>query len=125
MYLTFFNLHLLVVVSWMLFLLQFIKAVEYKRDIEGYIFGILSLFFMVAVLFIGVKMMLMNTGVVKSGGWFHLKLSLVVLLIIENIFFLYKFVKKRSVNIKFAEISYWVSYMFFMFILALSMFRPF
>ncbi len=125
MYLTFFNLHLLVVVSWMLFLLQFIKAVEYKRDIEGYIFGILSLFFMVAVLFIGVKMMLINTGVVKSGGWFHLKLSLVVLLIIENIFFLYKFVKKRSVNIKFAEILYWVSYMFFMFILALSMFRPF
>ena len=125
MYLIFYNLHLLVVVSWMLFLLQFIKAVEYKRDVEGYIFGILSLFFMAVVLFIGVKMMLMNTGVVKSEGWFHLKLSLVVLLIIENIFFLYKFVKKRSVNIKFAEISYWVSYMFFMFILALSMFRPF
>lgn len=125
MYPIFYNLHLLVVVSWMLFLLQFIKAVEYKRDVEGYIFGILSLFFMAVVLFIGVKMMLINTGVVKSGGWFHLKLSLVVLLIIENIFFLYKFVKKRSVNIKFAEISYWVSYMFFMFILALSMFRPF
>ncbi len=125
MYFTFFNLHLLVVVSWMLFLLQFIKAVEYKRDIEGYVFGLLSLFFMLIVLFIGIKMMFMNPAVAKSGGWLHLKLSLVALLILENVFFLYKFLKKSSISIKFAEILYWVSYMFFMFILALSMFRPF
>ncbi len=125
MYLIFYNLHLLVVASWMLFLLQFIKAVEYKRDVEGFIFGILSIFFMVVVLFIGTKMILMNPDISKTGGWLHLKLSLVVLLIIENIFFAYKFFKKKSVSIKFAEISYWVSYMFFMFILALSMFRPF
>ena len=125
MYLMFFNFHLLVVVSWMLFLLQFIKAVEYRKDIEGYIFGFLSLFFMILVLFIGSRMMIMNPEVVKSGGWFHLKLSLVALLILENIFFLYKFIKKREISIKLAEILYWVSYMFFMFILALSMFRPF
>jgi len=125
MYLMFFNFHLLVVVSWMLFLLQFIKAVEYKKDIEGYIFGFLSLFFMILVLFIGSRMMIMNPEVVKSGGWFHLKLSLVALLILENIFFLYNFIKKREISIKLAEILYWVSYMFFMFILALSMFRPF
>jgi len=125
MYFTFFNLHLLVVVSWMLFLLQFIKAVEYKKDIEGYIFGLLSLFFMVIVLFIGTKMISMNPAVAKSGGWLHLKLSLVALLMLENIFFLYNFFKKKSVSVKFAEILYWVSYMFFMFILALSMFRPF
>ena len=125
MYLMFYNLHLLVVVSWMLFLLQFIKAVEYKRDVEGYIFGFLSLFFMIIVLFIGTKMILMNPDVAKSGAWLHTKLSFVIVLMIENLFFLYKFFKKKSVSVKFAEISYWVSYMFFMFIFALSMFRPF
>ena len=125
MYFMFFNLHLLVVVSWMLFLLQFIKAVEYKKDIEGYIFGFLSLFFMIIVLFIGIKMILMNSEVAKSGGWLHLKLTLVILLIIENIFFLFKFLKKKSISIKFAEILYWINYMFFMIILALSMFKPF
>ena len=125
MYLIFYNLHLLVVVSWMLFLLQFIKAVEYKKEVEGYIFGFLSLFFMLIMLFIGTKMILMNPQIAKSGAWLHTKLSFVILLMLENLFFLYKFFKKKSVSVKFAEILYWVSYMLFMFILALSMFRPF
>ncbi len=109
----------------MLFLLQFIKTIEYKNIKDEYIFGFLSLFFMIAVLFIGIKMILMNTGVAKSGGWLHFKLSLVVLLMIENIFFLFKFLKKKEIPVKFTEISYWLSFIFFIIILLLSMFRPF
>ncbi len=120
----YFALHLIVAVSWMIFLLQFIKSAQ-NNDVGKYIFGFLSLFFMVIVLFFGVKLMLLNPSVAKSGGWLHVKLSFAVLLILENTVLLYFVLRKKHLSAKCLEICYWLSYIAFMFMIYLTMYRPF
>jgi len=125
MYGWYYGLHLLSVVSWMVFLLQFIKSIEYKKFIDEYIFGFLSIFFMVILTYLGTKLILLNPSIEKSGGWLHLKLSIVLIIMIENIYLMYAFFRKKELNVKLLEIIYWVDYILFIIILYLTMFRPF
>ena len=121
----YFALHSIVVVSWAIFLLQFIKAIEYSNFKEGFLFGILSLFFLILTFILGGKLINLNPDIIKSGGWLHLKITLAAILGIENIVYLILFFKKKSISNKILEISYWISYILFMFILFLTFFRPF
>ncbi len=125
MYMWYFNLHLIAAISWMVFLLQFIKTFQYNKKTDKIIFNFLSLFFMIIVLFLGTKMILMNTGVAKSGGWLHAKLSLVIILMLENIYLSIKFFKKKSISNLLCSFFYWSDYIIFIIILYLSLFRPF
>ena len=118
------GLHLLVVFSWAIFLLQFIKSLE--NDLKGkYIFGILSVIMMLIVLGVGTKLMLLNPTIAKSGAWLHVKLSFDILLMIENLYLLYVLFKNKTLSDKIYEILYWGSYVSFILMIALTMFRPF
>jgi len=96
MYVWYYGFHFLTVISWMVFLLQFIKSLEYRKFSEGYIFGLLSIFFMIVLTYLGTKLILFNPSIEKSGNWFHLKLSVVLIIIFENIYLIYAFLKKKG-----------------------------
>jgi putative membrane protein len=119
-----YGLHLLVVFSWAIFLLQFIKSLENNLS-DKYIFGILSVIMMLIVLGVGTKLMLLNPTVAKSGAWLHVKLSFDILLMIENVYLLYILFKNKTLSDKVYEILYWGSYLCFILMIALTMFRPF
>ena len=120
----YFALHSIVVVSWAIFLLQFIKSIENKtRDI--FLFSILSTLFFVLTFILGIKLISLNVDILKTGGWLHLKITLAAVLGIENIVYLILFFKKRDISERILEISYWLSYIIFMFILFLTFIRPF
>ncbi len=125
MYLWYFNLHLIAAISWMVFLLQFIKTFQYDKKVDKVIFNFLSLFFMLIVLFLGIKMILMNPAVAKKSGWLHIKLSFVTILMLENIYLSLKFFKKKKISRLFLEILYWLSYILFILSISLSLFKPF
>ncbi len=125
MYLWYFNLHLIAAISWMVFLLQFIKTFQYDKKADKVIFNFLSLFFMLIMLFLGTKMILMNPAVAKSGGWLHTKLSFVIILMLENVYLSLKFFKKKKISGLFLEILYWLSYILFILVISLSLFKPF
>lgn len=121
----YYGLHLIAVFSWAIFLLQFIKSAQNDLP-DKYIFGFLSLFFMFLVLWCGVKLMLMNPQISKtSGAWLHTKLTLALLMIIENFYIGYLVLKNKSLSQKTMEILYWCSYLVFVLMIALTMFRPF
>jgi putative membrane protein len=120
----FFGLHLIAAVSWMVFLLLLIKSVQ-NNTADKFIFSIVSLFFMVLVLYFGVRLMLLNPNVAKSGGWLHVKLSFDILLMIFNVYLAYVVFRRKSISSKFLEISFWLTYLIFVFMLYLTMFRPF
>ncbi len=119
-----YGLHLLVVVSWAIFLLQFIKSLQ-NRLSDRYLFGYLSLILMFIVLFIGTKMILLNPAVAKSGKWLHTKLSFDILLMIENLALFVMMFKDKFFSSKTYEWLYWFSYASFMIMLGLSVFKPF
>ena len=125
MYLWYFNLHLIAAISWMVFLLQFIKTFQYDKKADKVIFNFLSLFFMLIVLFLGIKMILMNPAVAKKSGWLHTKLSFVIILMLENVYLSLKFFKKKKITRLFLEILYWLSYILFILVISLSLFKPF
>ncbi len=125
MYLWYFNLHLIAAISWMVFLLQFIKTFQYDKKADKVIFNFLSLFFMLIVLFLEIKMILMNPAVAKKSGWLHTKLSFVIILMLENIYLSLKFFKKKKITRLFLEILYWLSYILFILSISLSLFKPF
>ncbi len=120
----FFGLHLLSVVSWVLFLLLLIKAVQNDTK-DKVVFAFLSLFFMVLVLYFGVKLMLLNPSVAKNGNWLHVKLSFDILMMLLNVYLVFAVFKKKLLSSKFLEIIFWVSYVIFMIMIYLTMFRPF
>ena len=120
----FYGIHFLVVMSWAIFLLEFIKTLQNNLK-DKYLFGILSIIFMFIVLFVGTKLILLNPSVSKSGIWLHLKLSIDILLMIENVFLLIVLFKKKTFSAKFYIIMYWFSYLAFISMAGLSMFRPF
>jgi putative membrane protein len=120
----FYGLHLIAVFSWAIFLMQLLKSVQNNLP-DRFIFAFLSLFFMVLVLFFGVKLMLLNPALSKSGGWLHAKLSLALLMMLENVVYAYFAFKSKKISTKTTEILYWVSYVIFVIMLALTMFRPF
>jgi len=120
----FYGIHFLVVMSWAIFLLEFIKTLQNNLK-DKYLFGILSIIFMFIVLFVGTKLILLNPSVSKSGMWLHIKLSIDILLMIENVFLVIVLFKNKTFSDKFYISIYWFSYLAFMAMVGLSMFRPF
>ena len=120
----FYGIHFLVVMSWAIFLLEFIKTLQNNLK-DKYLFGILSIIFMFIVLFVGTKLILLNPSVSKSGMWLHIKLSIDILLMIENVFLVIVLFKNKAFSDKFYISIYWLSYLAFMAMAGLSMFRPF
>ncbi|WP_457563546.1 hypothetical protein [Caminibacter pacificus] len=123
MYFGLFGMHLLFVISWVVFLLLLIKSIQNDTK-DKVIFTLLSLFFMVAVLGVGTKMMLLNPSVAKVGIWLHVKLSFDILLMIENLILAFVVFKKKTISSKALEIIFWLSYLVFMFMVYLSVFKP-
>ncbi|WP_457561470.1 hypothetical protein [Caminibacter pacificus] len=123
MYFGLFGMHLLFVISWVVFLLLLIKSIQNDTK-DKVIFTLLSLFFMVAVLGVGTKMMLLNPSVAKVGIWLHVKLSFDILLMIENLILAFVVFKKKTISSKALEIMFWLSYSVFMFMVYLSVFKP-
>jgi len=118
MYWWYLNFHIIAGVSWIIFLLQFIR----ERKL---VFNVLSLFFMIAVLGIGTKVILLNPSIAKSGAWLHTKLSFVILLMIENLYLSFIFFIKKDISEFLSKLLYWITYAIFIIILVLSLFRPF
>jgi len=54
----------------------------------------------------------------------NIKLTFDVLLIIENVFLAYILLRKINFSSKIYEIMYWLSFMIFIVMIALTMFRP-
>ncbi len=123
MYYILYGTHLLLVISWAIFLLQLIKAIQNQTK-DTFIFAILSLFFMVTVLGVGTKMMLLNPSVAKVGVWLHVKLSFDIVLMLENAYLAYLAFKGKTIGGKWLELMFWFSYMAFMIMVFLTMFKP-
>lgn len=118
MYLWYINFHLIAGISWMVFLLQFVRE-------KKLIFNVLSLVFMLIVLILGTKSILLNPSIAKSGGWLHTKLSLVIVLMLENVYLSIRAFKKKGISKFLSEVIYWFDYIVLVAILVLSLFRPF
>jgi len=117
--------HLLLAFCWAIFLLTFIKSMQNKNLTESKIFGILSLIAMIAILIVGTKMMLNNHEIIKSGKWIHVKLSLDIILMVENLFLLKLLKQGKFVSSKCGNIMYIFSLLSFMAMITLTMLRPF
>jgi len=118
MYLWYMNLHLIAGISWIFFLISFI------RDRKA-IFNLLSLIFMLIVIFLGVKLITLNPSILKSGGWLHAKLSLIVILMFENLYLSILYFKKKEISKILLETFYWMDYIILITIFGLGFFRPF
>ena len=117
--------HLLLAFSWAIFLLTFIKSMQNKNLTESKIFGILSLIAMIAILIVGTKMMLNDHSIIKSGKWIHLKLSLDIILMGENLFLLKILKQGKFVSSKCGNIMYIFSFISFLAMITLTMLKPF
>jgi putative membrane protein len=117
-------IHLLLAFSWAIFLLTFIKSMQYDIN-ESKIFAILSIISMIAILAIGTKMMLLDHSIIKSGKWIHVKLSFDILLMIENLFLVNLLRKQKQVSKKCGNIMYIFTYISFMLMIFLTLIRPF
>jgi uncharacterized membrane protein len=117
--------HLLLAFSWAIFLLTFIKSMQNQDIIESKIFAFLSILSMISILIIGTKMMLMNHSIIQSGKWIHFKLSLDIILMLENIFLVILLIKHKSITKKYANVMYIFSFISFMVMILLTLTRPF
>jgi len=118
-------IHLLLAFCWAIFLLTFIKSMQNKNLTDSKIFGILSVISMIAILIIGTKMMLANHAIIKSGKWIHVKLSLDIILMLENLFLLKLLKQGKFVSSKCGNIMYYFSLLSFLTMIILTMLRPF
>jgi len=117
--------HLALAFGWAMFLLTFIKTMQFKDVGESKVFGILSVIFMLVVMMVGIKIMLSNHSIIKSGYWIHLKLSIDIILMLETLFLLNllrigKFITKKLGNIMFV-----LTFIGFILMIFLTMLRPF
>jgi len=121
----YFALHAIIVVSWIVSFLQFVKSYEYNKVTDSYIFGFLSILFLLLTFIVGVKLAIFDASILKTQGWLHLKITLASIIALLNIFYIVQFLRKKPISKKVLEVSYWISYIVFMFILFLTFYRPF
>ena len=118
-------IHLLLAFSWAILLLTFIKSMQNKNITESKIFGILSTIAMIAILIVGTKMMLADHTIIKSGKWIHVKLSLDIILMLEDLFLLKLLKQGKFVSSKCGNIMYIFSFLAFLSMIILTMTRSF
>ena len=117
--------HLALAFGWAMFLLTFIKTMQFKDIKESKIFGLLSFIFMLLVMMVGVKIMLSNHSIIKSGYWIHLKLSIDILLMLETLFLLNLLRVGKFISAKCGNIMYISTFIGFILMIFLTMLRPF
>ena len=119
----YYGIHFILFFSYGLFFLQFIRALKTNSQIK--FFAYLSIIFMFLLLADGIKLILLNHAIAKSGGWLHIKLSIFLIIIIENFYLVYSFFTKKFFSLKFYEILYWINYFLFIIMILLAIFKPF
>jgi len=117
--------HLSLAFGWAFLLLTFIKSMQHKDKVESIIFGILSFIMMIAVLVAGIMIVKNNPSIVKTGGWFHLKISIDFVLMGETLFLLYLLKRGKFVSRKCGNIMYIFTAISFISIILLTMLKPF
>jgi uncharacterized membrane protein len=122
MYYFLYGLHFVLFFSYGVFFLQFIKSLQLNSQTK--LFGILSIVFMLLLLIDGIKFILLNPVVAKSGIWLHVKLTIFIIVMLENIYIYLNFTKKRF-SLKFYEILYYFNYFCFIIMIILAVFKPF
>ncbi|WP_096259605.1 hypothetical protein [Lebetimonas natsushimae] len=120
MYYFLYGLHIVLFFSYGVFFLQFIKSLQ--SNFQTKLFAILSIVFMLLLLIDGTKLILLNPVVAKSGVWLHVKLSVFIFVMLENVYLI--FTKKRF-SLKFYEILYFLNYILFIIMIVLAVFKPF
>jgi uncharacterized membrane protein len=115
-----YGLHFVLFFSYGVFFLQFIKSLQ--LNFQKKLFAFLSIAFMLLLLIDGVKLILLNPAVAKSGGWLHTKLSIFILVMLQNIYFVFT---KREFSLKFYEILYFFNYFCFIIMIILAVFKAF
>ena len=109
--------HMALVLVWIVFLLVAIKLTQFDLK-EAKKYFLYALIFMLLVLGSGVKLMFLNPMVAKSGIWLHVKLSFMILLMLENI---YLYFKTRELK----EVVFFGNLGIFLVMLFLTTLRPF
>jgi len=116
-------LHMLFVFLWAIFMVSLAKSVECGE--KSKISALLSLIFMLLVLFMGTKLMLLFPNVSKSGQWIHIKLSIAVLAMLINIYLAFVVYKDKKVSAKIAKAIYWLVIVMFIFMYVFTLYKPF
>jgi len=115
--------HLLLAFSWAILLLTFIKILSFKTQdfTEAKIFGVLSFLTMILILLVGTKMMLLNPAIAKNGSWLHIKLSIDIILMVENSYLLFCAFKKQNLSKKNGNILYVLTFLGFLSMVVLTL----
>ena len=117
------NLHIMAVFCWAVFLISLVQSIKCNQNSK--FLAILSIIFMLSVLFIGTKLMLLFPEVAKSGMWIHLKLSIDILTMFVNIYLVYIVLKNKTISQKLSSILYWAVVLMFLMMYGLTLFKPF
>ena len=117
------NLHMMAVFCWAVFLVSLVQSLRCSQYSK--LLAVLSLVFMLIVLFVGTKLMLLFPSVVKSGMWIHVKLSIDILAMLVNIYLVYIVLKNKAISQKLSSILYWAVVLMFLMMYGLTLFKPF
>jgi putative membrane protein len=114
---------MMLVLGWAIFLVSLAKSVEVGENSK--ILAVLSMFFMLAVLVVGTKLMLAFPHIAKSGMWIHVKLSLDILAMLLNAYLFYVCFKNKSLSGKMSKYIYWITVLLFFGMYYMTLYRPF
>ena len=109
--------HIGFVFLWAIFLLVAIKLTKFDLEESKKYFSY-ALIFALFVGISGVKLIMLNPAILKGEGWLHTKISIALLVVIENVYFYFKT----------KELKEWIFYLnlvLFVGMLALVTLRPF
>ena len=90
-------LHMILVFLWAIFLISFVLSFWFKKHQK--VFLVVSSIFMALVFYTGIKLMHLFPSISKSGMWIHIKLTFVLVVMIINLYLVFKFLKKAYVNV--------------------------
>jgi len=111
---------MLLVFLWAIFLISFVLSFWFKKYEK--VFAILSFVFMGLVFYTGMKLMYMFPNIAKSGMWIHIKLTVMLVVMGINLYLIFKFLKKSSVNVL---LYYFLTVLSFVGMYVLAFFKPF
>ena len=113
-------LHMILVFLWAIFLISFVLSFWFKKHQK--VFLVVSSIFMVLVFYTGVKLMHLFPSISKSGMWIHIKLTVILVVMAINLYLIFKFLKKSSVNVL---LYYFLTVLSFVGMYVLAFFKPF
>ena len=117
---TYIYVHMLLVSLWAIFLISFVLSFWFKKYEK--VFAVLSFVFMALVFYTGIKLMYLSPNIAKSGMWIHIKLTVMLVVMGINLYLIFKFLKKSSVNVL---LYYFLTVLSFVGMYVLAFFKPF